>query len=119
MLGGYAHKLACIDLSTGQVEYFAPDPKDLEMYVGGRGLGVKYVYENGPKVDPLGPENLLCMLERTLYIQTIYVSIGFFLAPCKHPSHLRVFTADTGGSAGTFPLVETLGFEAQQQDGLG
>jgi aldehyde:ferredoxin oxidoreductase len=44
MLGGYVHKLARIDLSTGQVEYFAPDPKDLEMYVGGRGLGVKYVY---------------------------------------------------------------------------
>lgn len=22
------------------------------MYVGGRGLGVKYVFENGPQVDP-------------------------------------------------------------------
>jgi aldehyde:ferredoxin oxidoreductase len=66
MLGGYAHKLARIDLSTGQVEYFAPDPKDLEMYVGGRGLGVKYVYENGPKVDPLGPENLLCIMNGPL-----------------------------------------------------
>jgi hypothetical protein len=57
--------------------------------------------------------------EHSLYIQTIHVPIGFFLAPCKHPSHLRVFTADTGGSAGTFPLVETFGFEAQRQDGLG
>jgi aldehyde:ferredoxin oxidoreductase len=66
MLGGYAHKLARIDLSTGQVECFAPDPKDLEMYVGGRGLGVKYVYENGPKVDPLGPENLLCIMNGPL-----------------------------------------------------
>jgi aldehyde:ferredoxin oxidoreductase len=66
MLGGYAHKLARIDLSTGHVEYFAPDPKDLEMYVGGRGLGVKYVYENGPKVDPLGPENLLCVMNGPL-----------------------------------------------------
>jgi Aldehyde:ferredoxin oxidoreductase len=66
MLGGYAHKLARIDLSTGHVEYFAPDPKDLEMYVGGRGLGVKYVYENGPKVDPLGPENLLCIMNGPL-----------------------------------------------------
>ena len=66
MLGGYAHKLARIDLSTGQVEYFAPDPKDLEMYVGGRGLGVKCVYENGPSVDPLGPENLLCIMNGPL-----------------------------------------------------
>ncbi len=66
MLGGYAHRLARIDLSTGQVEYFAPDPKDLEMYVGGRGLGVKYVFENGPQVDPLGPENLLCIMNGPL-----------------------------------------------------
>jgi aldehyde:ferredoxin oxidoreductase len=58
MLGGYVHKLARIDLSTGQVEYFAPDPKDLEMYVGGRGLGVKYVYENmktAPRWTPWAP----------------------------------------------------------------
>lgn len=66
MLGGYAHRIARIDLSTGQVEYFAPDPKDLEMYVGGRGLGVKYVFENGPQVDPLGPENLLCIMNGPL-----------------------------------------------------
>lgn len=66
MLGGYAHRLARIDLSSGQVEYFAPDPKDLEMYVGGRGLGVKYVFENGPKVDPLGPDNLLCIMNGPL-----------------------------------------------------
>lgn len=66
MLGGYAHRLARIDLSSGRVEYFAPDPKDLEMYVGGRGLGVKYVFDNGPQVDPLGPENLLCIMNGPL-----------------------------------------------------
>ena len=64
-------------------------------------------------------DNLLTVEEHTLYIQTIYLSIGFFLAPCKRPSHLRVFTADSEGSAGTFPLVETFGSEAQRQDGLG
>ena len=43
MLGGYAHRIARIDLSTGRVEYFAPDPKDL-----------------------LGPENLLCIMNGPL-----------------------------------------------------
>jgi hypothetical protein len=62
---------------------------------------------------------ILALEEHTLYIQTIYLSIGFFLAPCKHPSHLRVFTADKRGPTRTFPFVETLGSEAQQQDGLG
>ncbi len=64
-------------------------------------------------------DNFLSEQEPALYIQTIRVPIGFFLAPCKRPSHLRVFTVDTGGSAGTFPLVETFGPEAQRQDGLG
>jgi hypothetical protein len=75
--------------------------------------GVSFRLERYGEPLPLRP------LGTWLILQTIHVSIGFFSAPCKRPSHLRVFTADPGGSAGTFPLVETLGSEAQQQDGLG
>ena len=35
-------------------------------YVGGRGMGVKYVFENGPGVDPLSPENILCFMNGPL-----------------------------------------------------
>ncbi len=61
-LGGYAHNLAHIDLSAGTVSY-SPIPEDLiRKYIGGRGLGVKLVYDNGPGVDPLSPDNLLCFM---------------------------------------------------------
>ncbi len=62
MLGGYKHKLARINLSTGSINYEAPRQADLEKYVGGRGLGVKYVFENGAQVDSLSPENLICIM---------------------------------------------------------
>ncbi len=59
---GFANKIAHIDLTAGNVE-FKPIPEDwARKYIGGRGLGVKYVFENGPQVDPLSPDNLLCFM---------------------------------------------------------
>lgn len=61
-LGGYANKLAWVDLTAGKVEY-KPIPEDLALkYIGARGLGVKFVFDNGPKVDPLSPDNILCFM---------------------------------------------------------
>ena len=66
MLGGYANKLGSIDLSTGSVEY-NDSPEEWKLkYVGGRGMGVKYVFDNGPGVDPLSPENILCFMNGPL-----------------------------------------------------
>lgn len=65
-LGGYANRLAWVDLTSGKVE-FKPVPEDLaRKYIGGRGLGVKFVFDNGPKVDPLSPENILCFMNGPL-----------------------------------------------------
>src|SRR5512141_2987177 len=65
-LGGYANKIAYINLTAGSVEY-KPVPEDLaKKYIGGRGLGVKFVYDNGPKVDPLSPDNMLCFMNGPL-----------------------------------------------------
>lgn len=66
MLGGYADHIGHIDLSAGTVEY-KPIPEDWKRkYIGGRGLGVRYVFEAGPQVDPLGPDNLLCFMNGPL-----------------------------------------------------
>jgi aldehyde:ferredoxin oxidoreductase len=65
-LGGYANKVAHIDLTKGKVEY-KPIPEEWALkYIGGRGLGVKYVLDAGPLVDPLGPDNLLCFMNGPL-----------------------------------------------------
>ncbi len=62
VLTGYANRVARIDLTTGNVTYEGIDPDAARKYIGARGLGVKYVFDNGPEVDPLSPENLLCFM---------------------------------------------------------
>lgn len=65
-LGGYAHRVGRINLSTGQVTY-EDIPEDwARKYIGARGLGVRYCLEAGPQVDPLGPDNLLCFMNGPL-----------------------------------------------------
>jgi aldehyde:ferredoxin oxidoreductase len=65
-LGGYANRIAWINLTAGKVEY-KPVPEDLALkYIGGRGLGVKFVFDNGPQVDPLSPDNILCFMNGPL-----------------------------------------------------
>ena len=66
MLGGYANKIGFVDLTTGKVEYDDAPEEWKRKYIGGRGLGVKYVYENGPDVDPLSPDNILCFMNGPL-----------------------------------------------------
>lgn len=66
MLGGYANRIAHVDLSTGAVEY-RPIPEEwARKYIGARGLGVKYVFENGPQVEPLSADNILCFMNGPL-----------------------------------------------------
>jgi aldehyde:ferredoxin oxidoreductase len=65
-IGGFANRIVHVDLNQGTVEY-KPIPEEWALkYIGGRGLGVKYVFENGPKVDPLSPENILCFMNGPL-----------------------------------------------------
>ena len=64
--GGYTDKVAWIDLTTGTIEYRPIDDEDARKYIGGRGLGDKYVFDNGPHVDPLSPDNLLCFMNGPL-----------------------------------------------------
>ncbi len=65
MLGGYANRVAHVDLTTGTVEY-KPIPEEwAKKYVGARGLGVRYVFENGI-VDPDSPENILVFMNGPL-----------------------------------------------------
>lgn len=65
-LGGYADRIARIDLTTLSVNYESIPDEWARKYIGGRGLGVKYVFENGPQVDPLSPDNILCFMNGPL-----------------------------------------------------
>ncbi len=66
MFGGYANRVAHIDLSTGTIEY-KPIPEEwARKYLGARGLGVRYILENGPDVAPESPDNLLIFMNGPL-----------------------------------------------------
>ncbi len=65
-IGGFANRIAHIDLTSKKVE-FKPVPEDwARKYLGARGLGVRYVLENGPEVEPLSPDNILCFMNGPL-----------------------------------------------------
>ena len=66
MVNGYAGKFLEIDLANKKIEEITFSEKVLQDYIGGRGLGVKILWDRlGNKwetIDPLGPENILLML---------------------------------------------------------
>lgn len=67
MFGGYADNIGHIDLTARKVEYKTIPDDWKRKYIGGRGLGVKYLFEEaGPKVDALSPDNLLCFMNGPL-----------------------------------------------------
>ena len=65
-IGGFADHVAHIDLTAGPVEYKWVPEEWARLYMGARGLGVRYVLENSPEVDPLSPENILCFMNGPL-----------------------------------------------------
>ena len=49
-----------IDLTRGNIERVATDPKDTELYLGGLGTNAKILWERvPPEVEAFSPENLL------------------------------------------------------------
>ena len=59
---GTSNKILEIDLSTSKFQVTEIDEKDLQMYLGGRGLGLKLLYDRlKPGVDPLGKDNVFVL----------------------------------------------------------
>jgi aldehyde:ferredoxin oxidoreductase len=60
MLGGYVRKILWVDLAAGKIREEVPKEQLLREYIGGYGLGARYLYDRMPAgVDPLGPKNIL------------------------------------------------------------
>jgi aldehyde:ferredoxin oxidoreductase len=97
--GGYQNKVAWVDLTTGQIEYKGIDEEDARKYIGSRGLGAKYVFDNGPQVDPLGPENILCLMTGPLTGTDVNLS-GRIAACTKSPQTGTIVDSHHGGWSG-------------------
>ena len=61
---GYHSVILDIDLSSGRIEKLPMAPEDLDKFVGGRGLGMKILWDRlkKPGVDPLSAENPLMFM---------------------------------------------------------
>ena len=60
---GYAGKVVRVDLTTGTVTTETLPERAARLFLGGRGLGAKYLYDEVPAgADPLGPANKLYFL---------------------------------------------------------
>lgn len=98
-LGGFHDHVARVDLSDGSVDYESVDQEDAEKYIGARGLGVKYVFEQGPDVDPEGPENLLAFMNGPLTGTQVTMS-GRIAICTKSPLTGTVTDSHHGGWSG-------------------
>jgi aldehyde:ferredoxin oxidoreductase len=98
-LGGFHDNVARIDLSEGAVAYEGIDDNDAEKYIGARGLGVKYVFDQGPDVDPLGPDNLIAFMNGPLTGTQVTMS-GRIAICTKSPLTNTVTDSHHGGWSG-------------------
>ncbi|WP_049922638.1 aldehyde ferredoxin oxidoreductase family protein [Halopiger djelfimassiliensis] len=113
-LGGFQDRVARIDLSEGSIAYESIDEEDAKKYIGARGLGVKYVFEQGPDVDPLGPENLLAFMNGPL--SGTQVTMSGRIAVCtKSPLTGTVTDSHHGGWSGA--RLKWAGFDGLLFDG--
>ncbi len=63
MASGYNGKVLFVDLSSGSIKEESLPEKVYRDFIGGQGLGARILYERmKPKVDPLGPDNMLGFL---------------------------------------------------------
>ncbi len=98
-LGGYANRIARINLTDGKIRYEEIKEEDARNYIGGRGLGVKYLLDNGPEVEPFSPENLLCIMVGPLTGTDVKMS-GRICAVTKSPLTGTCTDSHMGGMTG-------------------
>ncbi len=95
-LDSFGTRMAHVDLSARRVRLQPAPPEWVQKFIGGRGLGVRYVLENGPQVDALSPENILCFMNGPLTGSEANMS-GRWAAVTKSPLTGTVTDSHQGG----------------------
>lgn len=94
---GWAGKILDIDLSSGNVQTTPLDPEMARLFLGGRGLGARLLWDLvGPDVDPLAAENVLIFATGPLTATGAQTSNRFSVTT-KSPLTGTVLDANSGG----------------------
>jgi len=117
-MGGFHDHVARVDLGDESVAYEGIDDEDARKYIGARGLGVKYVFDNGVDVDPLGPDNLIAFMNGPLTGTQVTMS-GRIAVCTKSPIEGQVTDSHHGGWSGArlkWAGFDGLLFEGRAED---
>ena len=115
MTNGWTGKILRVDLTAGRAT-----PEDLNMewarqYIGGRGLGTRYLYEEmDPAQDALSPENKLIFATGPL-TGTYAPTGGRYMVICKSPLTGAVACSNSGGYWG--PELKFAGYDMVSLEG--
>ncbi|MCX7912098.1 MAG: aldehyde ferredoxin oxidoreductase family protein [Dehalococcoidales bacterium] len=106
---GYMGKILWVNLSSGEIKTEALDEKLCRDFVGGYGIGAKFLYDRmKPKVDPLGPENILGLITGPLTGSPIPATARY-AAVAKSPLTGGWGDANCGGDFG--PYLKFSGYD--------
>lgn len=101
---------AWINLSNAQVRIEKTDPELLQRFLGGRGLGAKYLYDTVlPGTDPFGPDNYM-IFSNGAFSGTSWPSSSRYHVTYKSPATGGYGYSNSGGGFG--PELALAGFDA-------
>ena len=85
---GYMGKVMMMDLTTGEVEEYPWTDRDRELYIGGKAMGSKIMFDtfHGTE-DPLGPKNIIVITTGPL------TGVG---APCSNRFNISTLSPQSG-----------------------
>ncbi len=97
---GWQQKVLRVNLDEGKAEIEPLNMEWANQYLGERGLGTKYLWENmDPKADPLGPENVLIFATGPL-TGTMASTSGRYVVVTKGPLTGAIACSNSGGKFG-------------------
>jgi len=100
MLYSYSGRLLVVDMTTGKIEKQALNEGYAREYIGGRGLGARYLYDLlKPGTDPLSPDNVMIMMTGPFTGTGIY-SCQKYEWVSKSPLTGIYLCSNTGGRLG-------------------
>jgi len=101
MLGGYMNKAYDINLSTGEIKDLHISREDRDLYLGGKGIGVRLLYDHTrPGLDPYDEEMVLIFSTGPV-TGTSAPQSNRFVVTTKSPLTGAVVSATSGGNFAT------------------
>lgn len=106
---GWIGKLIRVNLSNSSIKVENLKMDDAKLYLGGRGLGSKYLFDEiDPTIDPLTPENKLIFMTGPL-TGTYATCAGRYNVVAKAPLTGTIGAANSGGHFG--PELKFAGYD--------